>query len=115
MYVCMCVCVCIYMCIYKYISRTPNPKARTPIPNLKTHRVPALPGAIRGQLFGLSHRGVYSPGSTRPGTWGLVRPGRPEPEPEQLIGLFSPETPIPVNMPDSKLPENSPVQQPEQV
>jgi len=37
------------------------------------------PGAIRGQLFGLFHRGDVagddSTGETRPATWGLVRPG----------------------------------------
>ena len=42
-------------------------------------------------------------------------PEGPNPDPEQLIGLLPPAARIPVNMPDSKDPENSPVQQPEQV
>ena len=45
----------------------------------------------------------------------IPRTPNPDPEPEQFIGLISPAVPIPVNMPDSKDPENSPVQQPEQV
>ena len=75
------------------------------------------PGAIRGQLFGLFHRGVdsgrISPWSSRANncsgylSWDLIRPDRldrergdwddlddPEPDPEQLIGLISPATPI---------------------
>ena len=42
-------------------------------------------------------------------------PEGPVPDPEQLFGLFSPAIPNPVNMPDSKDPGNSPIQQPEQV
>ena len=83
-------CVCVYVCarVYMYIlmyiypeARSRTPKARSPIPNnysgYTSGRI--LPGAITLRLVPgrAESSGSYSP----------------EPEPEQLIGLFSPAIP----------------------
>ena len=53
----------------------------------------ALPGAIRGQLFGLSYRANTTGSNNTAVGSGPGESLTPEPEPEQLIGLLSPATP----------------------
>ena len=95
---CMCVCVCIYVCIYLCIY-TPNPEGPVPDPE---------------QLFGLYIRANTAGNNNTAVGSGPGESLTPEPEPEQFIGLSSPEAPNPddpgCNNPDSKDVDFSPVQ-----
>ena len=101
----MCVCVCVCMCMYIYVYiciYTPNPEARTRVKKIRANRA----NAIRGQLFGLFHRGANSTWEILPGGCGpeklpwKIFPGPRSRTINRVILPGSPDSPNPGDFPE---------------